>query len=270
MNEVIDMYVQKTVMFCMGACLSWAAMGCAFTLPTPPDVSKDITKEKLSNAGRLVTEAAAQVAAANVPPGDKSAAEGASDLRSSIAADMKRCEERLNQSVNKMNLQRTSKGALTILGGALSVGAGIAAAVLTKSKLVQDTSTATALVAAGGGLVTIVTQLIGDPAGELQNYQQNLQHYNRAVGIAERIRLSDASPFAEASDYQTWKATQIRTMSTELRACADTQGSSVTENKEAEEDKDLRAKLLDKITEAKKSILPTSPSSTPPGDRDKK
>ncbi len=84
-----------------------------------------------------------------------------------------------------------------MIGATLSTCAGIASAILSSSRLAIEPQTATAVVAAGGGIITIVTQAIGEPAGELQTYQRNLDHYNRAVATAERIRLSKESQFFE-------------------------------------------------------------------------
>lgn len=280
--------------FFIGVCLSGSAMGCAFTIPTPPQLSKSTTKEGLSSSGRLIAEAAGQTANKYVPSGDSRNGEGAIELRNSVAADIMRCEKRLNESVNKMNLQRTAKTGLTIVGASLSTCAGIAAAILTRSPLVSDSQTATAIVAAGGGLVTIVTQAIGDPAGELQNYQRNLEHYNRAIAMAERIRLSNEAQFYDIPDckktsiaetpeclslekqavetalgrYEAWQATEIRALAAELRACTDTQSSTVVdEPKSSDRDSNGGIKPLLKMP-----TLPQRPSSTggiPPVKTDK-
>jgi hypothetical protein len=205
-----------------------------------------------------------------------------------------RCEKRLNESVTKMNFQRTAKGVLTITGATLSTSAGFAAAILARSPIISDSQTATAIIAAGGGLVTIVTQLIGDPAGELQNYQRNLEHYNRAIAMAERIRLSNESQFYDAPDckktsiadspecqslekqsietafgrYEAWQANAIRALAAELRACTDTQSSTVTEERKSDDSESegrIKPRLkMPAILQKPTSSMPNSPTGAIP------
>lgn len=189
--------IPRSAMLLIGSLVFGATTGCAAMLPSPPELSRGIAKQDLSHSGRLMAEVTGQVAA-TIDQNDGQGAERALDLRNVISADVVRCEQRLSTSAQTMKLQRTLKSALTIAGASLSTGAGAASAILTNTQIVKEPQTVTAILAAAGGLVAILTQTIGDPSGELQNYQRSLEHYNQAVSIAELIRLSSRAQFLDS------------------------------------------------------------------------
>jgi hypothetical protein len=98
------------------------------------------------------------------------------DAKELLLDEAWRCENRLSALVSKMSTERTTRGILTIGGGIVSAGGGITSVVLKD----DDAKTATAVVAAAGGLIALGSQLIGEPAKEIQLYEKALAHYEKA------------------------------------------------------------------------------------------
>lgn len=141
--------------------LALTSMACTFTIPSPPtasarDSSMKITPSPAARAmARVVTDP---------------------DAKELILDEAWRCENRLSALVSKMSTERTMRGMLTLGGGIVSAGGGITSVVLKD----DDAKTATAIVAAAGGLIALGSQLVGEPAKEIQLYEKALAHYEKA------------------------------------------------------------------------------------------
>jgi hypothetical protein len=97
-------------------------------------------------------------------------------LKQVIYDEAYRCENRLSALVSKMKSERVGRGLLTIIGGGVGIGGGLAAAVMNE----EGAKTAGAVVAALGSLVALSSQLVGEPGTEMELYQTALRGYEAA------------------------------------------------------------------------------------------
>jgi phosphoribosylcarboxyaminoimidazole (NCAIR) mutase len=170
--------------------------GCAFTVPSAPTVSVWSTAKSKwdhSPAAHAMMKTAHSEATKSV-----------------IFDEAKRCENRLSALVSKMKGTRSAKGVFAVLGGSATITGSFIAATQHNDKSVQISS---ASVAAVGGLISVVSALVGDPMAELDRYNKGVAHYEAARKLAD----NDAAGLAPCSAGADCGA-MIRT---ELSACTD-------------------------------------------------
>jgi len=139
------------------------ANACAFTVPSAPTVSGRNVANKMVSP----SPAAEQMGRA---------AAGDIQLQQVIYDEACRCENRLSALVSKMKDERAGRGALTLAGGGIGAVGALSAALLED----KDAKTASAIVAAVGSLLAIGSQLVGEPATEMELYQRALRRYEAA------------------------------------------------------------------------------------------
>ncbi|HEX4341320.1 MAG TPA: hypothetical protein VH062_35675 [Polyangiaceae bacterium] len=75
-----------------------------------------------------------------------------------------------------MKNERAARGGLTLAGGGVGTAGALSAALLRD----DGAKTASALIAAVGSLVAVGSQLVGEPATEMELYQRALRRYESA------------------------------------------------------------------------------------------
>ncbi|WP_437963145.1 hypothetical protein WMF04_25750 [Sorangium sp. So ce260] len=115
-----------------------------------------------------------------------------------IAADTTwRCEQRLNVLTAKMRTARDARSILTIAGGTIGLSSGVFSAVLSSEDDTADLKTALAVVAAAGGLVTLISQVVSDPAEDLKLYSASLEEYRSAVQMTRSLNTVQGSAWQD-------------------------------------------------------------------------